>query len=97
MTAVKVIKVLGTSEESWEDAARDAVSQASETVEEISGVEVVDYTGDVDDGTVTEYKATVEIAFPVRREAKSDGGNSGSEAGSGSGSESRSLLGRLLG
>ncbi|PSP99868.1 hypothetical protein BRC94_06440 [Halobacteriales archaeon QS_5_70_17] len=47
MTAVRVIKVLGTSEESWEDAARDAVSQANEIVEEISGVGVLDYTGGV--------------------------------------------------
>lgn len=92
MTAVKVIKVLGTSEESWEDAARDAVSQANETVEEISGVEVLDYTGDVQDGTVTQYKATVEIAFPVRRQT-SDGGTAQSR----SEEESTSLIGRLLG
>jgi flavin-binding protein dodecin len=66
MTAVKVIKVLGTSTESWEDAAREAVSQASETVEDIQGVEVEDWTASVEDGTVTEYKATVEVAFPVK-------------------------------
>lgn len=66
MTAVKIIKVLGTSEESWERAAENAVEQASETVESISGVEVEDWTADVDAGGVTNYKATVEIAFPVK-------------------------------
>lgn len=65
MTAVKIIKVLGTSTESWEDAAREAVSQASETVDDIRGVEVEDWTATVEDGTITDYKATVEIAFPV--------------------------------
>ncbi|WP_208023507.1 dodecin family protein [Halorussus pelagicus] len=42
MTAVKVIKVLGTSEEGWEQAAHEAVEQASETIEDIHGVEVED-------------------------------------------------------
>lgn len=66
MTAVKIIKVLGTSTESWEDAAREAVEKAGHTVEEISGVEVRDWTAKVEDGQINEYKTTVEIAFPVR-------------------------------
>lgn len=65
MTAVKIVKVLGTSTESWENAAREAVETASETIDGISGVEVEDWTASVEDGTVTEYKATVEVAFPV--------------------------------
>ena len=65
MTAVKIIKVLGTSEESWQDAAREAVEDASETIDDIHGIEVEDWTADVSDGGITEYKATVEIAFPV--------------------------------
>ncbi|SIR09564.1 hypothetical protein SAMN05421858_1398 [Haladaptatus litoreus] len=68
MTAVKIIKVLGTSEESWEDAAREAVEQASQTIDEIHGVEVEDWTADVENGEITGYKATVEVAFPVRHE-----------------------------
>ncbi len=68
MTAVKIIKVLGTSEESWEDAAREAVEQASQTIEEISGIEVEDWTADVENGEITGYKATVEVAFPVRHD-----------------------------
>lgn len=68
MTAVKIIKVLGTSEESWEDAARQAVENASRTVDDISGVEVEDWTAKVENGELVEYKATVEIAFPVHGE-----------------------------
>ena len=66
MTAVKIVKVLGTSTESWEDAAEEAVAQASETIEEIHGVEVEDWTADVEDGRITEYKTTVEVAFRVQ-------------------------------
>ena len=65
MSAVKVIKVLGTSEESWEDAAEEAVRQASRTVDDVHGVEVEDWTATVEGAEVTEYRATVEIAFPV--------------------------------
>jgi flavin-binding protein dodecin len=68
MTAVKVIKVIGTSTESWEDAAHEAVAQASESVEGITGVEIEDRTATVEDGRITEYKSTVEIAFPVKYE-----------------------------
>jgi hypothetical protein len=68
MTAVKIIKVLGTSEESWEAAAREAVERANESVEGISGIEVEDWTASIEDGEIAEYKATVEIAFPVRGE-----------------------------
>ncbi|QLG28652.1 dodecin domain-containing protein [Halorarum halophilum] len=65
MTAVKIIKVLGTSEESWEDAAEQAVMEASKSVDDISGIEIEDWTANVTDDAITEYKATVEIAFPV--------------------------------
>ena len=66
MTAVKIIKVLGTSSESWEDAAQVAVSEASKSVDNISGIEIHDHTATVEDGSITEYKATVEVAFAVR-------------------------------
>lgn len=65
MTAVKIIKVLGTSEDSWQQAAEEAVIEANETVEDIHGIEVEDWTANVENGEIQEYKATVEIAFPV--------------------------------
>lgn len=66
MTAVKIVKVLGTSTESWEDAAHEAVAQASETIENIRGIEIEDWTATVEDGAIREYKTTVEVAFPVQ-------------------------------
>ncbi|MFC6733314.1 MULTISPECIES: dodecin family protein [unclassified Haladaptatus] len=68
MTAVKIIKVLGTSSESWEAAAKEAVKVAAKSVEDIHGVEVEDWTADVENGEIVMYKATVEIAFPVHEE-----------------------------
>jgi flavin-binding protein dodecin len=65
MPAVKIVKVLGTSEESWENAAEEAARTASETIEDIRGIEVEGWTAKVENGEVTEYRATVEVAFPV--------------------------------
>ncbi|ELY65959.1 MULTISPECIES: dodecin family protein [Natronococcus] len=66
MTAVKVIRVMGTSDESWEDAAHEAFREASQSVDDISGVNVEKWTADVEDGEIIEYKVTTEIAFPVQ-------------------------------
>lgn len=66
MTAVKVIRVMGTSEESWEDAAHEAFQEASQSVDDISGINVERWTADVENGEITEYKVTTEIAFPVQ-------------------------------
>lgn len=70
MTAIKIVKVLGTSEESWPAAAEEAVETASDTIDGIRGVEVESWTADVEDGQVNEYRATVEIAFPVDEERR---------------------------
>jgi flavin-binding protein dodecin len=66
MTTVKIVKVLGSSEESWDAAAEKAVRTASETIDDITGVEVEDRTARVENGEITEYKTTGEAAFPVK-------------------------------
>jgi dodecin len=69
MTTVKVIELQGESDESWEDAAESAVQDASETLQGISGIEVVSQTADVDDdGQITGYNTTVHVAFTLQRD-----------------------------
>ncbi len=66
MSVIKVIELVGTSTEGWEDAVSEAVKEASKTIRNISGVEVLNWTGAVDgSGQITEYKADVQIAFRV--------------------------------
>lgn len=65
MTVIKVVEVVGESKSSWDDAVKDAVRQASKTVQNISGVEIYNLTGNVSGGDVIEYKANCKIAFPV--------------------------------
>ena len=67
MTVVKVIRLLGNSNESWHDAAATAVREAARTIRGIHGVEATDFTAEVDqNGEITEYRCTVNIAFVVQ-------------------------------
>ncbi|NHK32776.1 MAG: dodecin domain-containing protein [Asgard group archaeon] len=63
---IKVIEVIGSSDKSWEDAARNAVETAAQTVKNITGVDVVNFTAHVKDGKITNYKATCKLAFKVK-------------------------------
>lgn len=67
MAVIKVLELVGTSSQSWSDAARQAVEQASQTIRGINGVDVVNSTAKVADGKITEYHVTVKIAFEVEQ------------------------------
>ena len=63
---VKIIEVIGISEVSFEDAIQRGVAKASESVKDITGVEVQNMTARVKDGKVTQYHANMKLAFAVR-------------------------------
>ncbi len=65
MSVVKVLELVGESKTSWEDAAKNAVFEAARTVHGITGVEVYNWTANVEGGQVVEYKANVKVAFQV--------------------------------
>jgi flavin-binding protein dodecin len=70
MSVVKVIELVGQSERSWEDAVQTAVHEAAKTVRNITGVEVLNWTGDVSDaGDITSYRADVQIALSLPPDA----------------------------
>lgn len=62
---VKVIELVGTSRHNWTDAVDTAVMEASKTIDDIVGVEVTNFTANIDEGHISEYKADVRIAFQV--------------------------------
>jgi dodecin len=59
----RVTEVIGTSTESWEDAAKHAVETAAETLRDLRVGEVVKFDVTIDDGRVTHYRARVAISF----------------------------------
>jgi len=65
MAIIKLIELVGNSPVSWEDAARNAVAEAAETVRDITGLHVVNQTATVKDGEIVEYRSNIKIAFKV--------------------------------
>jgi len=59
----KIIELVGTSEKSWEDAAKNAVETASKSLKDLRVAEVVKLDMKVDKGKVTAYRARVLLSF----------------------------------
>ncbi len=65
MAVLKVIEVLANSTKSWEDAAQNAVTEASKTLRGIESVYIKEMTAKVDANLITEYRVNVKITFLV--------------------------------
>ncbi len=63
----KVVELIGQSTVSWDDAVRSAVNRASETVDNITGVEILNQTADISNGKIVEYKVDLKLAFGVNK------------------------------
>ena len=59
----KVIELVGTSEKSWEDAARNAVQTASKTLNNLRIAEIEKLDLKVEDGKVVAFRAKVSLSF----------------------------------
>ena len=66
MAILKVIEVLSSSEKSWEDATKKAVSKAAESVKGIKSAFVQSQSVTVKDGEVDEFRVNVKITFEVK-------------------------------
>ncbi len=67
METVKVVELVGESEQSFDKAVENAVHEACRTIDNVTGVEVYNFTADVSDGQIMDYKANVKVAFKVKR------------------------------
>jgi dodecin len=69
MAVLKILELVGTSKQSWSDAAREAVNEAAKTVRGIETVEVVNSKAVVQNNRLTEYLVQVRIGFRIDRAA----------------------------
>ena len=68
MSVYKVIEIVGTSETSWEEAAKTAVERAANTLEDLRIAEVVEQDLRIDNGKVVEYRTKVSLSFKFKEE-----------------------------
>ncbi len=59
----KVIELIGSSPNSWEEAASNAVAKAGEQLRELRVAEVDNLDVRVENGVVTAYRAKVHVSF----------------------------------
>lgn len=57
MTLAKVIEIIGSSQNGWEEAAQVAIDEAKRTIHGIHGLEITDMTTKVESSTrkITDY------------------------------------------
>lgn len=62
-TVYKFIDLVGTSSESWEQAAKAAVETASKTLRELRVAEILQLDMTIEDGKVALYRAKLRLSF----------------------------------
>jgi len=62
----KVVELVGTSELSWEDAARNAVETASRSLQDLRVAEVVKLDLKVENGKVVAFRSRLALSFKFR-------------------------------
>jgi flavin-binding protein dodecin len=59
----KVIEIVGTSDKSWEDAARAAVERAAKSLRDLRIAEVVEQDLVIEDGKVEAFRTKLNVSF----------------------------------
>jgi dodecin len=64
----KIIELVGTSTESWEAAARNAIETAARTLQDLRVAEVVMSDVRLEDNKIVEYRVKVKVSFKYHSE-----------------------------
>lgn len=63
MSMLKVIEVLAESDKSFEDAAQNAVTQASKSVRNVKSIYIKEMIASVENGRISSYRVNAKISF----------------------------------
>jgi len=59
----KIVELVGSSSTSWEDAAKNAVETAAESLKDLRIAEITQIDMKIENGKVTAYRAKVNLSF----------------------------------
>jgi flavin-binding protein dodecin len=59
----KVIELVGSSETSWEEAAKNAVARAGQTLRDLRVAEVTKLDMKIENGKITAFRTRVNLSF----------------------------------
>lgn len=63
VSVYKIIEVIGASDVSWEDAAKNAVEAASKSLRDLRIAEVTKLDMKIENGKVAAFRARVNLSF----------------------------------
>lgn len=63
MSAYTIVELVGTSPNSWEEAAKEAVETAGKSLRDLRIAEVTKTDMRIENGKVIEYRARVKLSF----------------------------------
>ena len=66
----KIIDLVGTSDVSSDDAIRNAISKASQTIKELDWFQVTETRGFIKDGAVGWFQVTLRVGFRILDESE---------------------------
>ena len=64
----KIIEVVGTSAESWEDAAKQVIKQTGEHLKDLRIAEVVAHDAKIEDGEIVLFRTKLKLSFKYHGE-----------------------------
>ena len=64
----KIIELVGSSPNSWEEAAANAVATAAKSLKDLRIAEISELDMKLEDGKVSEYRARVKLSFKYHEE-----------------------------
>ena len=68
MSVYKIIELVGTSPNSWEEAAREVIENATKSLRDLRIAEVNKLDMRIENGKIVEYRARVQISFKYEGE-----------------------------
>ncbi len=66
MSVAKVTEISASSKESFNDAIKQGIKRADETLDKIQGAWVNEMKVKVDDGEITEYRVNMKVTFVLK-------------------------------
>ena len=67
MAVVKVIELLGESEQSWEDATKQVVAEATKTLRGVTSVYIKEFQATVENDRVKNFRVNAKVSFVLER------------------------------